>query len=140
MKVDGAADPPIEIAWFCVLWLAGMIAGGLYDCLVAVPDDFGEAAVDVLAFAAAAALLFCASRLRSNTARLLSLPFLIVTVAELFSHERTMAAGELASVLMIVQLLAMTVAIAFLFTRAAQAWFRACSSDSPGSRSTRANP
>lgn len=133
MNADGAADPPVEIAWFCVLWLAGMIAGGLYDCLVAVPGDFREAAVDVLAFATAAALLFCASRLRSNMARILSLPFLIVTIAELFSHEKTMAAGELASVLMVVQLLAMTVAIAFLFTRGARAWFHACSDESQGS-------
>ncbi|SEO31826.1 hypothetical protein SAMN02990966_01638 [Rhodospirillales bacterium URHD0017] len=102
-----------------------MIAGAAYDCLVAVPGDFAEAAVDVLVFAAAATLLFCATRLRSNMARMLSVPFLAATIVELFSHERTMNAGQLASLLMVVQVLAMAVAITFLFTRAARDWFQA---------------
>jgi hypothetical protein len=130
MGVDGDGGPPAEINYFHVLWLAGMIAGAAYDCLVAVPGDYAEAVVDVLVFAAAATLLFCATHLRSNTARMLSVPFLAATVVELFFHEMTMDAGQLALLLMVAQLLAMTVATAFLFTRGAQDWFQAPDSGS----------
>src|SRR5689334_18709654 len=106
MDVGRDDDPPVEIAWFHFLWLGGMIAGAAYDLCVAMPGDFREATLDVLAFATAAALLFCATRLRSNTARMLLVPFVVVTVVEVFSHEMAMASGHLASILMVVQLLA----------------------------------
>jgi len=119
-----AERAPIEVYRFHVLWLAGMLVGAAYDLLVAVVGDFEEATVDIVLFVGAAALLFYAVHRRSNLARWLLVPFLFITVPEVFSHDRALTAGPIAVGLLAAQLMAMSVAVALLFTRAAGEWFR----------------
>jgi hypothetical protein len=115
---------PTEVFRFHVLWLAGMLTGAAYDLRVAVVGDFEEATIDIVLFLGAAALLFYATRRRSNLARWLLVPFLFITVLEVFSHDRGLASGPVAIGFLAAQLMAMSFAVAMLFTRAAREWFQ----------------
>jgi hypothetical protein len=114
---------PIEIYRFHVLWFVGMLIGAAYDLRVAVAGDFKEATVDILLFAGAAALLFYTTSQRSNLGRWLLLAFLCVTIPEVFSHDHALTSGPVAIGFLAAQLMAMTLAIALLFTRPARDWF-----------------
>lgn len=122
MEENHSGNTPAEVDQFQMLWFLGMIIGALYDIRVAVAGDFEEAGIDIFAFAAAMALMFLASQ-RRNLARFLLVPFLLLTVIEVLSHDHAMKAGALAICLMGAQIVTMTIAVALLFTRAARAWF-----------------
>ena len=114
---------PIAVYRFHVLWSAGMLSGAAYDLMVAVVGDFEEATIDIVLFLGAAALLVYTTRQRSNLARWLLVPFLCITVAEVFSHDGALTSGPVAIGFLAAQLMAMSVAAALLFTRPAREWF-----------------
>ena len=117
---------PMAVYRFHVLWLAGMLIGAAYDLMVAVVGDSEEATIDIVLFLGAAALLFYATHRRSNLARWLLVPFLLITVSEVFAHDRALSSGPVAIGLLAAQLLAMSLGVALLFTRTAREWFHAC--------------
>ena len=84
---------PMAVYRFHVLWLAGMLIGAAYDLMVAVVGDSEEATIDIVLFLGAAALLFYATHRRSNLARWLLVPFLLITVSEVFAHDRALSSG-----------------------------------------------
>ena len=114
---------PIEAYRSYVLWFVGMLIGAAYDLMVAVAGDFEEATIDILMFLGAAVLLFCTTHQRSNLARWLLVPFLCITIWEVFSHDRALTSGLVAIGLLAAQLLATSLAVALLFTPAARSWF-----------------
>lgn len=131
-----AERAPIAVYRFHALWLAGMLIGGAYDLMVAVVGDFEEATIDMVLFLGAAALLFYTTHQRSNLARWLLVPFLCITVSEVFSHDCALTSGPVAIGFLSAQLMAMSVAVALLFTRPAREWFYNTRSDgAPGARS-----
>jgi hypothetical protein len=103
-----------------------MLIGGAYDLMVAVVGDFEEATIDIVLFLGAAGLLFYATHRRSTLARWLLVPFLCITVSEVVSHDRALTSGPVVIGFLAAQLLAMSLAVALLFTRTAREWFHAC--------------
>jgi hypothetical protein len=114
---------PTEVYRFYLLWFVGMLIGAAYDLIVAVVGDFEEATIDIVLFLGAAALLFYTTYRRSNLARWLLVPFLCFTVLEVCSHDRALTSGPVAIGFQAAQLMAMSLAVALLFTRAACEWF-----------------
>jgi hypothetical protein len=109
-----------------------MLIGAAYDLTVAVVGDFEEATIDIAMFGGGAALLFYATHRRSNLARWLLVPFVCITVSEIFSHDRALTSGPVVVGFLTVQLMAMSLAVALLFTRAAHEWFRHAPSNGAG--------
>ena len=114
---------PTQVELFQLLWFGGMIISAAYDCAVAEVGDHLEAWIDILLFAIAATLMHYAVRQRSNFARLLLMPFLVLTSIEVFSHDRFAVSGVLVTCLGIVQLGLMLGAVWLLFTPAARSWY-----------------
>ena len=115
--------PPRQVELFSLLWLGGMVIGGAYDCIVAIVGDHLEACSDILLFAAAGALMYCAVRRRSNFARLMLTPFIAVNVVEVLSHEGPTASALSIAWLPVLQLALMASAAWLLFTPAARSWY-----------------
>lgn len=115
--------PPWQVERFQLLWFGGMIVSAAYDYAVAVVGDHLEAGIDILFFATAATLMHYAVRQRSNFARLLLMPFLVVTLIEVFSHDGLVVSDLLVTSLALVQLGLMVGAVWLLFTPAARSWY-----------------
>jgi hypothetical protein len=119
----GGIDLPRPVEWFQLLWLGGMLIGAVYDFAVAVVGDHFEAWIDILLFAIAATLMHYAARRRSHLARLSLIPFVLVTVVEVFSHDGYSTFDVTQTSLAIVQLGLMVGAVWLLFTPAARGWY-----------------
>ena len=78
---------------------------------------------DVLLFAIAATLMHCAVHRRSNLARLSLIPFMVITIVEVFSHDGYVAFDLAETCLAIMQLGLMMGAVWLLFTPAARGWY-----------------
>lgn len=116
-------SPPWQIWRFQWLWFGGMIIGAAYDLAVSVVGDYVEAWIDILFFATAAALLHHAVRRRSNFARLLVVPFVVLSFVEILSHDGFEASKSGTVWLAILQVGSMGAAGCLLFTPAARRWF-----------------
>jgi len=122
-RSDDSGILPPQVERFQLLWFGGMIISAAYDCAVAEAGDHLEAWIDILLFATAATLMHYAVRQRSKFARLLLMPFLVVTSIEVFSHDRFVVSDVLVTCLAIVQLGLMVGAVWLLFTPAARSWY-----------------
>ena len=114
---------PRPVEWFQLLWFGGMVIGAAYDLAVAVVGDYFEAWIDILLFVIAATLMHCAVSRRSNLARLLLIPFMVITIVEVFSHDGYIAFDVTETCLAVVQLGLMVGAVWLLFTPAARDWY-----------------
>ena len=119
----GGNGVPRPVEWFQLLWFGGMVIGAAYDLAVAVVGDYFEAWIDILLFAIAATLMHYAVRRRSHLARLSLIPFLLVTIVEVFSHDGYIAFDVTETCLAVVQLGLMVGAVWLLFTPAARDWY-----------------
>jgi hypothetical protein len=119
----GGNGLPRPVQWFQLLWFGGMVIGAVYDLAVAVVGDHVEAWIDILLFVMAGTLMHYAVRRRSHLARLSLIPFLLVTIVEVFSHDGYIAFDVTETCLAVVQLGLMVGAVWLLFTPAARDWY-----------------
>ena len=113
-----------EQFWFMAVFLSAMVAIEAYDYTVATIGRYPALLTNVAFFGASIILVGYVSRRRSNIARLLTLPFLLLIVLydlSLFFAEMTDSIGYTFGTLGRLGL--MVVAIHFLFTPQSRAWF-----------------
>jgi hypothetical protein len=130
MDDDAGEDdiPPPELNRFEWLWLSAMLVSVavailMYDFSMERVGSFLAALINIVLFGVAVLLMFLASRRRSNVARLLLIPFLLVIAFYDASHLGDMVSLIIAPYLAALRLALMAAAIYMLFTPQARAWY-----------------
>ncbi|CAN5797515.1 hypothetical protein BH11PSE3_BH11PSE3_22190 [soil metagenome] len=125
---DEREDAPRDIARFEGAWLVAMvlsvvIAISMYDYTIEMIGPFPAALANITLFCLSAVLMVYASRRRSNVARLLLLPFLLLILVYDVSHFGQMEGIGITRYFTFGQLGTMLAGVYFLFTPSSRAWY-----------------
>lgn len=114
-----------ERFWFLAMFLSAMVAIEMYDHTVMIIGPYLALLSNAAFFVASLLLVIYASRRRSNLARLLAIPFLILILFYDLAHLGAMVGSESLYLLVgtLCRLGFIVVAIHALFTPSSRAWF-----------------
>jgi len=112
-----------ELLWMLAIASSAVMAMGMYDYSEAIVGNLRALAVNVALFAVAAVLMVAASRRRSNLARWLTVPFLVLIAFYDLAHFEDMEGQWLIIFFAAAGLALMVAAIRSLFTPRSRAWF-----------------
>jgi hypothetical protein len=114
-----------ERFWFLAIFVSATVAIDMYDYTVMIIGPYLALLSNVAFFGASLLLVIYASRRRSNLARLLTIPFLILILFYDLAHLGAMVSSESLYLLVgtLCRLGLIVVAIRLLFTPSSRAWF-----------------